>query len=124
MNAWLSALASDDAEVADSSTFELMKEMNKQLSIPQPDQLTAQQVDLTKIIPDDDTSVTVDLVLDVGSAEGGKVINRRVRLGASDYSSSVSDLTAEVDFEIGPDVSSESPCNFCKSCCHRVFVSE
>ena len=112
VNAWLSAVASDDARVADSSRFELMKEMNKQLSIPQPDQLTAQQFDLAKFIPDDDNSVIVDLVVDVGSTRGDKVLSRGVRLGAFDYGSSVSDLTAEVDFEIGPDVSSESLCNF------------
>ena len=133
VNAWLSAVASDDAAVddssrfqnmkqindaavADSSSFQNMKEINKQLSIPQSDQLTAQQVDLTKFIPEDDTSTSVDLMLGLGSAGGDKVIRRGVKVGASDYSGSVSDLTAEVDFEIGPDVSSECPCNFSRCC--------
>ena len=117
VNAWLSEVTSDDAAVADSSRFAVMKEINKQLSIPQPGQLTAQQVDLVRFIPDDDTSIAVDLLFDLGSAGGDKVIRREVKVGASDRSGSVSDLTAEVDFEIAPDVSSESPCNCNKRHC-------
>ena len=107
VNAWLSAVASDDSTAADSSRFEIMKQINEQLSIPQADQLAAQQLDLATFIPDEDTSITVDLSLDLGSAGGDKVVRRGVKMGASDVSGVVSDLTAEVDFEIGPDVSSE-----------------
>ena len=117
VNAWLSAVASDDATVADSSRFQIMKENNKQHSIPQPDQLTAQQVDLAKFIPEEDTSINVDLMLDLRPAGGDRTISRGVKVGASEYSS-VSDLTAEVDFEIGPDVSSEPPCNSSSHCWH------
>ena len=85
-----------------------MKQINEQLSLPQPDQRAAQQLDLATFIPDEDTSITVDLTLDLGSAGGDKVVRRGVKMGASDFSGAVSDLTAEVDFEIGPDVSSES----------------
>lgn len=113
MNAWLSAVASDDTTAADSSRFEIMKEINEQLSIPQADQLAAQQLDLAPFIPDEDTSITVDLTLDLGSAAGDTIIRTGVIMGASDFSGVVSDLTAEVDFEIGPDVSSESSCTFC-----------
>lgn len=123
MNAWLSEVTSDDAEVAESSRFEVTKEINKQLSVPQPGQLTAQQVDLHRFIPNDDTSISADLVLDLGLAEGNKMIRRGVKVGASDYSGSVSDLTAEVDFEIGPDVSSESLCNCTLNIVARSLVS-
>ena len=84
-----------------------MKEINGQLSLPQANQLPAQQDDLAKIISNEDSSITVDLTLDLGSAGGDKKIRRGVKLGTSDFDSTVSDLTAEVDFEIGPDVSSE-----------------
>ena len=82
--------------------FSIMKEINGQLSIPQ-----AQQDDLNRAASDEDSSVTVDLTLDLGSASGKRVIRRSVKLGGSDLDGTVSDLTAEVDFEIGPDVSSE-----------------
>lgn len=84
-----------------------MKEINGQLSLPQADQLPAQQDDLAKITSNEDSSITVDLTLDLGSAGRDRVIRRGVKLGSSNFDSTVSDFTAEVDFEIGPDVSSE-----------------
>lgn len=114
VSAWLSEVDSDNVAAVDSG-FDIMKETNNHLSIPQADQLTAQQPDLGKFIPDEDTSITMDLTLDLGSAYGERIVRRGVKLGSSDFSGSVSDLTAEVDFEIGPDVSSESPCTLCSS---------
>lgn len=113
VNAWLSAVASDDTTAADSSRFEIMKEINERLSIPQADQLAAQQLDLATFIPHEDTSITMDLMVDLGSAGSDRVLRRGIKVGASDFSGVVSDLTAEVDFEIGPDVTSKSTCTCC-----------
>lgn len=75
-------------------------------------QLLTQQLNLGKFLPAEDNSITLDLTLDLNSAGGDKLIRRDIKLGASDLGSSVSDLVAEVDFEIGPDVSSELLCSF------------
>lgn len=75
-------------------------------------QLLTQQLNLGKFLPAEDDSITLDVTFDFDSAGGDKVIRRDIRLGALDLSSSVSDLVAEVDFEIGPDVSSEFLCSF------------
>lgn len=100
VSAWLSEVDSDGMATSDLG-LDIVK------GIGQADQLIVQQLTLGKPIPDEDASITVDLTVDLNSAGGDTVIRRGIKLGASDVSSSVSDLVAEVDFEIGPDVSSE-----------------
>ena len=89
-----------------------MKEINNKLSVAQLDQLTARQTarqdDFSSDHTDDDSSLTLDLTVDIASAGGDRLMRRGLTIGGSDLGSSVADLTAEVDFEIGPDVSSES----------------
>ena len=87
--------------------FNLMKEINHQLSVAQPDQLSAQQGADANDYGGVDSSITLDLTVDVELGGGERVVRRGVTIGASDLSSSIADLTAEVDFEIGPDVSGE-----------------
>jgi len=88
--------------------FNLMKEINNQLSVAQPDQLSAQQGAEANDYGGVDSSITLDLTVDVELGGGERLVRRGVTIGTSDLSSSIAELTAEVDFEVGPDVSGES----------------
>ena len=78
------------------------------------DMLMSHYADSDSSSLDSDSSITLDLTVDVGPYGGDRVVRRGVTIGASDFGSSVADLTAEVDFEVGPDVSGEQ-----KSTCLR-----
>lgn len=106
MGVWLHGDDEEDSLSSLDAKFLIMREINDQLSAAQLDQLTSQQDDLT-IDYGDDASITMDLTVDVGSAGVDSVVRRGVTIGASDFGSSIADLSAKVDFEIGPDVSSE-----------------
>lgn len=103
---WLHGDDEEDSLSSLDAKFLIMREINDQLSAAQLDQLTSQQDDLT-IDYGDDASITMDLTVDVGSAGVDSVVRRGVTIGASDFGSSIADLSAKVDFEIGPDVSSD-----------------
>lgn len=109
---WLGGSDTDNYLSSVDSKFSIMKEINNKLSVAQLDQLTARQTarqdDFSSDHTDDDSSLTLDLTVDIASAGGDRLMRRGLTIGGSDLGSSVADLTAEVDFEIGPDVSSES----------------
>lgn len=109
VSVWLGGSDAEDYLSSVDAKFSIMKEINNQLSVAQLDQLLTEQDDLSSDFTDADSSITLDLTVDVGTAEGERVVRRGVTIGASDFGSSVADLTAEVDFEIGPDVTSK-PC--------------
>lgn len=102
---WLDGSDAQEYLSSVDANFNLMKEINNQLSVAQPDQLSAQQGAEANDFGVADSSITLDLTVDVELGGGARVVRKGVSIGASDLSSSIADLTAEVDFEIGPDVS-------------------
>ncbi|KAL0049626.1 hypothetical protein WJX82_006235 [Trebouxia sp. C0006] len=103
---WLDGSDAQDYLSSVDAKFNLMKEINNQLSVAQPDQLSAQQgAEASNDYGGVDSSITLDLTVDVESCGGERLVRRGVTIGASDLSSSIAELTAEVDFEVGPDVS-------------------
>ena len=108
MGVWLDGSDAQNYLSSVDAKFNLMKEINNQLSVAQPDQLSAQQgaeasIDYGGV----DSSITLDLTVDVEVGGGQRLVRKGVTIGASDLSSSIAELTAEVDFEVGPDVSGE-----------------
>ena len=105
---WLDGSDAQDYLSSVDAKFNLMKEINNQLSVAQPDQLSAQQgAEASNGYGGVDSSITLDLTVDVEACGGERLVRRGVTIGASDLSSSIAELTAEVDFEVGPDVSGE-----------------
>ncbi|DBA86607.1 TPA: hypothetical protein ACH3X1_005076 [Trebouxia sp. C0004] len=100
---WLDGSDAQEYLSSADAKFNLMKEINNQLSVAQPYQLSAQKgaSDFGGV----DSGFTLDLTVDVELGGGERVVRKGVTIGASDLSSSIADLTAEVDFEVGPDVS-------------------
>ncbi len=107
MGVWLDGSDAQDYLSSVDANFNLMKEINNQLSVAQPDQLLAQQDAEANDYSGVDSSITLDLTVDVELSGGERVLRKGVTIGASDLSSSIAELTAEVDFEVGPDVSGE-----------------
>ena len=108
MGVWLDGSDAQEYLSSVDAKFNLMKEINNQLSVAQPDQLSAQPCAEANDYGGVDSSITLDLIVDVELGGGERVVRRGVTIGASDLSSSIADLTAEVDFEVGPDVSGGS----------------
>ena len=104
---WLDGSDAQDYLSSVDAKFNLMKEINNQLSIAQPDELSAQQGVEANDYGSADSSITLDLTVDVELGGGERVVKKGVTIGASDLSSSIADLTAEVAFEVGPDVSGQ-----------------
>ncbi|KAL0021114.1 hypothetical protein WJX79_010125 [Trebouxia sp. C0005] len=102
---WLDGSDAQEYLSTVDAKFNLMKEINNQLSVAQPDQLSAQQGAEANDCGGADSSITLDLTVDVELGGGERVVRKGVTIGATDLSSSIADLTAEVDFEVGPDVS-------------------
>ena len=115
VGAWLAEPAAGDLNPLDAK-FSIMKEINNKLSVAQLDQLTTheqraegrgQGAEPIRGQYFDQDSYTVDLTLGIGASDGQGGFSRGVTLEAFDMGGLVTDLTAEVDFEIGPDVSRE-----------------
>ncbi len=105
---WLDGSDAQEYISSVDANFNLMKEINNQLSVAQPDQLSAQQGAEANDYGGVDSSIILDLTVDVELGGGERLVRRGVTIGTSDLSSSIAELTAEVDFEVGPDVSGES----------------
>ena len=105
-------LAETNVGLDADSAGSLTEVVSSLLSTAQPDQMTTGQgnlvSDMMTDLADTDSSITLDLTVDVGPSGAERVVRRGVTIGASDFGSSVADLTAEVDFEVAPDVSGES----------------
>lgn len=84
-----------------ASAGSLTDAVTSMLSTSQPDQMPVAQSNLIanmmSDVTDTDSSIILELTVDVGPSGGERVVRRGVTIGAADFGSSVADLIAEVD---------------------------